>query len=454
MSSAPIKIGQVQQQEVEEEEELDLLQRSVDTLDYPRVLNALYQECTTVPAKRLVREAARVTSRTTSLNGSSSSNTKKSKIPKSAERAYQPLTAETVQGSQERYRAVQEMEWLLNGGNHSFQISQSEQEEYYTYRNRLNYKETLIGRPPPFAAGHGFNLDAILDLAATQAKVLEGPELLEVSAMLDTLENVRLWNDEGLQKARPPEHHLEFVQLSAVASCITVNATLQDLLHNAFDDDSEGRLSGTTFPTIGRLRARVRSLKADIMATLDGLLATPSIQAKLALESGGAVYSEVSGGRLVIPVEQKYASAVGIVHDTSRSGKTVFVEPNEIIGSTNELRQAEGELRAEEARVWRSLTEQILVNRVDLETSVNAVGQLDLVLARVLLGRQLRGTVPVVEDEGVIALRNAQHPVLLLRGVENVVGSDVSLGADKNQGLVLTGTWTLERASERKDDSS
>ena len=56
-------------------------------------------------------------------------------------------------------------------------------------------------------------------------------------------------------------------------------------------------------------------------------------------------------GRLVIPVQQQYQNSVGIVHDASRSGKTCYVEPTEIVGPTNELRQAEAELRSEEARV-------------------------------------------------------------------------------------------------------
>jgi DNA mismatch repair protein MutS2 len=407
-------------------EDLDLFQRSLDTLDYPRVLQALEEQCTTVPARLMVRQA----SHDLTTNGTSTIQSKKSKrIPKGAERAFQPLTADTVLGTQERYRAVQELEWILQGGSGQINLAD------YSYRNRKSYKETLAGKPPPLG-GNAFDLLAILAVAE-QGKVLEGEEIFDVSQMLDRMQDVRLWSDDGLLNVNRLQQDIEFVELPKLASCIQVNTTLQDLLHNAFDKDD--RLSGTTFPVLGRLRARVRSLKADIMGTLDSLLALPSIKNKLALESGGPIYSEVNGGRLVLPVAQKYASSVGIVHDTSRSGKTVYVEPTELVGPTNELRQAEGELRAEEARVWRSLTEQILKNQIVLETSVRAIGQLDLVMARLLLGRKLSGTIPVVQDEGVIQLRNAKHPVLLLRQVKNVVGSDVDLGADGNQGLVLTG---------------
>ena len=318
------------------------------------------------------------------------------------------------------------MDWILSNGDNLKDISLSE----YSYRNRIGYKEDLGGRGPPFR-GSSFNLEAVMEIV-DEGKVLEGPEILEVSSIMDALEDIILWS-QALEKVDV----LPFEELPEMVRGVTVNTTLQDLLHNAFD--KKGRLSGETFPVLGKLREKVRTLKADIMRTLDRILAMPSIQSKLALESGGSLYSEVSGGRLVIPVASKYASSVGIVHDMSRSEKTVYVEPTEIVGPTNELRQAENELRQEEARVWRSLTEQILNNRVDLEASVSAVGQLDLVMARLQLGRKIEGVIPSVMDEGVVTLRNAKHPVLLLREVENVVGSDIDLGANGNQGLVLTG---------------
>jgi DNA mismatch repair protein MutS2 len=414
-----------------EPEELDLFQRTLDTLDYPRVMQSLYDCCTTAPARTIVREASKHIATTTTTGTGNNTKTmtvggKQSKrIPPRFQKAHQPLTAESVECVQERYRAVQEMEWLLNGGHGDIDLTG------YKFKNAKGYKEDLAGRPAPLS-GNAYNLDLIL-LAADKGRVLEGEEIFEISSMLDGMEHVQRWSD-ALQKVE----ELEFTELVQLADCITVNNTLQELLHKAFDKDT-GKLDGVTFPNVGRLRGRVRTLKSGIMATLDSLLTMPSIKSKLATESGGALISEVSGGRLVLPVDAKHASSVGIVHDSSRSGKTVYVEPTEIVGPTNELRQAEGELRAEEARVWRSLTEEILQNRIPLETSVKAIGQLDLVWARLLLGRKLKGVIPIVQNEGVISLKNAKHPVLLLRELSNVVGSDVELGSNGNQGLVLTG---------------
>lgn len=465
------------------EQSLDLLQRSFDTLDFPRILQALYRECTTVPAKRLVQTAMQHQQQLHQPHesgGSSSSSGPRSNGSQNTTNtietwvsvAHAPLLAETVEQSQDRYQAVQEMDCLLQGRIRSSD-SHTDTAVAAQFRNRLGQYEPLFHRPPPFGNNNGFPWERIAEYAVAQSRVLDGPDLAGVADMLNAMENLVLWNRGLIAWTKQQQQQLssqpttttaaaastvpttkddfQFEQLSRIASCISINSTLQDLLNNAFEtstsnsgggSDSGGRLSGTTFPTVGRLRSEIRLLKADIIQTLDGLLALPSMQSKLSLESGGPIYSEVQGsGRLVVPVDRKYASTMtlGIVHDTSRSGKTVYVEPNEIIAPTNELKQAEAKLRAEEARIWRFLTEQILVNRVEIETSVAAIGQLDLIMARLKLGEKISGTVPIVKDEGVILLRNAKHPVLVLRGLDAVIGSDIDLGRESNQGLVLTG---------------
>jgi DNA mismatch repair protein MutS2 len=439
-------------------ENLNLFQRSFDTLDFPYVLRALQKECFTLPGKKLVEQAEKITTTT-----SSSQNRK-------VESTYRPLLANTLEAVQEQYQAVQEMQWLLLDSTSTASVRVSDA----YYRTRRGYQVDIANKPPPLE-GHRFDLDSILQLVE-EGQILEGPELLDISVMMNVMEELQWWS-KGLEHAtvtlgsvatRPSatekyvndnnNHHDDnnkndsddskepsFVQLPKIIQGIQLNTTLQTLLEEAFDD--KGQLSGKTFPILGQLRATIRTLKADILQTLDAIVQLPSVKARLALESGGPLYSEVmsagGGGRLVLPMDPQYASEFGIVHDSSRSGKTVYVEPSEIVGPTNQLRQVEHELEKEEAKVWRSLTEQVWDNRRDLQASVQAVAQLDLCVARCLLGMKWQGIIPTVQEEGVIALKDAKHPVLLLRqrrqGLNVVVGSDIFLGANGNQGLVLTG---------------
>lgn len=433
----------------DDDQTLDLFQRSSDTLDFPLILGALRAQCYTIPAKQIVDEAADQSEQKQNTNDAknNNNNSKPKQEGKHQPLGLPPLLANTPQEVRDQYQAVFEMQRLLDDTG----ITKTDMRGAY-YKNRRGIQVSIGNGSPPPLEGLLFDLESILKICSDEGEVLEGPEILEISTMMNAMEDIQLWSralgnvvdDSRAEEDEPSSSSSTmFVEIPRIVDSIELNTTLQNLLEEAFDND--GRLSGKTFPVLGQLRATVRTLKADILATLDSIVQLPSIKSKLALESGGPLYSEVasssgsSGGRLVLPIDPKYASQLGIVHDSSRSGKTVYVEPSEIVGPTNELRQIEHELEAEEARVWRSLTEQVWNNQYDLRKSVQAVAKLDLCVARCTLGQRLEGVIPIVQDEGVISLRDAKHPVLLLRKIGQVVGSDISLGVDGNQGLVLTG---------------
>ena len=428
---------QQQHRQNEEDQQLDMFQRTMDTLDYPLVLRALSNECGTIFGKELVLN---------SIITSASSNNKSSNKEDEEEEDVltMPLTAKSVHGVHHRYGAVQEMQRLMEGRVSGFFITFTRKNIYNSNSQSNNNKKKKrvqklpLGTPP--ISGSTFDLQPILSLI-DEGKVLEGPEILDVTNMLELSLDVLDWCDALYEVNDDTENdnsisNNEFVELPKLVKSIEVNDELYNLLYNAFDD--EGKLDGVTFPTIGRLRAKVRTYKRDILSSIDGILSMPSMKSKLAVESGGALTMEING-RLVIPVRQEYQNSVGIVHDASRSGKTCYVEPSEIVGPTNELRQVEAELRSEEAKVWRQLTEMIIKHRVEIERNVASLGQLDVVMARVKLGKRLDGVVPTVSEEGVVSVKEARHPILLLRELDNVVGSDVDIGSGDNQGLILTG---------------
>ena len=414
----------------EEDQHLDMNQRTLETLDYPLVLRALAKECSTVKGQEIVLNSH---SSNEHVQASSSNKDVDDDI------ATMPLTASTVDGVHHRYGAVQEMQRLMEGRVSGWVISSRQPQGNNKGKKKAQRKP--LGAPP--IDGHTFDLEPIFEIV-DEGKVLEGPEILDITQMLETAYDVLDWSralrdfneeEESSNNNNDLQQDL-FVELPRLTQSITIDDELFHLLTNAFDD--EGKLSGTTFPGIGRLRAKVRTYKRDILTSIESILSLPSMKSKLAVESGGSLMMEING-RLVIPVQQSYSNSVGIVHDASRSGKTAYVEPSEVVGPTNELRQAEAELRAEEARVWRQLTEMIVQHRDEIERTVASVGQLDVTMARVKLGKRLEGVVPTVAEDGVVSVKEAKHPILLLRGLEGVVGSDVDIGQDGNKGLILTG---------------
>jgi len=440
------------------DQELDLFQRTMDTLDYFVVLDRLIGECVTVPAKTIIRDAMTVADddvgpdTSTEVGGSKRQpSRKKTTTGAGSGILSMGLTANDVDGVHRRYQAVEEMSHIL-AGNVEIDAAVVPQERHpktnQLPKKKKKPRKVRLGGPP--ISTSSFDIQPLLE-KVDGGGVLDGPEILEVSELLDACVAVGDWCEElervqrennrqakdNDQQQHQQQQQIKFVQLPKFGQSIYIDPSLLSLLSTAFDDD--GQLSSTTFPTIGSLRSSVRSLKRSILSTLDTLLTTPSLKRRLSLESGGALYSEVEG-RIVIPLaSDSSTTGMGIVHDVSRSGKTSYVEPTEIVGPTNEMRAIEMELRKEERRVWRMMTTKILEGREEIETSIGAVAQLDLVGARIRLGEIIGGLSREGEDEGVMSLTCAKHPVLLLRGLDDVVGSDIEIGVGDNQGLVLTG---------------
>ncbi len=495
---------------------VDLHKRTVDTLDYHLILRALAAECTSAFGKRLVLSSS-LPSSTHATKFMSTPQPGTAAVESDEDVLTMPLSASSAWGVHRRYDAVREMGLLLDMENgvirHGFFITpgsgcgnsdrrrqqrqrqkeckseefgkvnganlnsedskhisetknnyrdknqdtlRSKQGVYTNNRDSGNGKRTRKVRQPPLGlppiSGRTLDLQPILSII-DDGKVLEGPEILDVTSMLELSLEVLDWAEslyevnDGEQQDTNDDQFTNnnmgltpFVELPKLVQSIHVDDDLLRILSNAFEKGT-GRLDGTTFPSLGRLRALIRSMKRDILETVDSILASPSMRDKLAVESGGALTMEING-RLVIPIKRKYQTSVGgIVHDASRSGNTCYVEPTELTGPTNELRRAEAELRSEESRIWRELTEMIDKHRPSIERNIACLGHLDVVMARAKLGRRMGGVIPNVKTDGVVHVYDAKHPVLLLRGLSKnaVVGSDVDIGRGKNQGLILTG---------------
>ena len=437
-----VKQAKLSHRKEEDEQTLDLFQRTLDTLDYPYILKALSSLCTTIPAQDLIQEQISLSSR----NPKSKKDRKTSSDDNDI--LTMPLTAQSVEGVHHRYNALKELSFIMTNGKDITITSKVKNNS-----NASGKKRSIL--PPNLdKGGIMFDLKPIFDIAES-GQVLEGPEILEISTTLEILKEIEEWtndlllyNEQQQQQQQQQQNEYKnkdtiekFLEIPKLTNTLEISDPLLELLTTAFDKG--GSLSSSTFPQIGALRSQIRTLKRDILTTLDDIITSPAMQDKIAVESGGSLYSEING-RIVIPVDEKYKNSAGIMHDSSRSGKTVFVEPTEIVGPTNELRQLEMELKREEGRVWRELTEKIMEERESIEMGVAVVAQIDLIMARMRLGQKLADyaggvVIPEVKDEGVMHLHDAKHPVLLLRELDNVVGSDIDLGANGNQGMILTG---------------
>jgi DNA mismatch repair protein MutS2 len=265
----------------------------------------------------------------------------------------------------------------------------------------------------------------VLLTAAVKGDILDGPSLLTVSNTLEGLERLH-----G-HLARDPEIA---PRLWAVVRDIRPMPDLAHRLRASFD--SRGELSASTYPQLSSLRSKKARLHARIQTTLTSLRTEERFTNALQDD-----FLALRNDRYVVPVRSAHKRAgLGIVHDTSGSGQTVFIEPYEVIEANNELKMADAELAREERRILRSLTETVGFAAPVLRIALDAATHIDLVQAKALLALDLNATVPAVDSTPGFHLIEARHPVLVLRGLD-VVANNLTLGGE-TRSLILSGPNT------------
>ena len=143
--------------------------------------------------------------------------------------------------------------------------------------------------------------------------------------------------------------------------------------------------------------------------------------------------------RYVLPVKQEYRNEIpGLVHDSSDSGATVFIEPMAIVNLNNELRDLESKEKEEIAKILIYLSGQLSGIWEEIEVSHSLILELDFIFAKAKYSRHLKGEIPILNDQGKIILKKARHPLL---NPETAVPIDIEI-ADGCDTLVITGPNT------------
>lgn len=144
-------------------------------------------------------------------------------------------------------------------------------------------------------------------------------------------------------------------------------------------------------------------------------------------------------GRYVIPVKQEYRNEInGLVHDSSASGNTIFIEPTAVFNINNEIKELIIKEKAEIERILSLLTQMVSPITNDVIVSCNVLGQIDFSFAKSKLAFDMEAFEPQINNNGYINLKKARHPLL---DRKKVVPIDVWLG-DKFNTLVITGPNT------------
>lgn len=203
--------------------------------------------------------------------------------------------------------------------------------------------------------------------------------------------------------------------------------------------DRYGRLADHASPELARIRREIVNAQGSVGRTLAAILR----QAK----ADGMVESDATPtlreGRLVIPVSPGYKRKIGgIVHDESATGKTVYIEPQQVVEANNCIRELEGAERRERVRILLAITEQIRPNTEAILLSQKMLAEVDFLRAKVSLAQTLHAIRPELIDAPLIEWSDARHPVLWLHYTpqgKTVVPLSIRLRGEENRILVISG---------------
>jgi DNA mismatch repair protein MutS2 len=173
--------------------------------------------------------------------------------------------------------------------------------------------------------------------------------------------------------------------------------------------DKFGHMRDTASPELHRIRRELALSEGSISKTLYGILR--SAQGEGLVERD--VTPTMRDGRLVIPVAPAMKRRIGgIVHDESASGRTVFIEPTEVVEANNKIRELEADERREKIRILTEVSKQIRPYVKDILESFKLLAQIDFIRAKAEFANQTKAIEPPVSDCPLIDWIQAKHPLL------------------------------------------
>src|SRR5712675_609920 len=257
--------------------------------------------------------------------------------------------------------------------------------------------------------------------------VLDAAELLDAASLLETA---------GWLRQQFREEAAKFPLLAARAASLGDFRELLAAIRRCILPNEE--ISDDASPAMRRVRASITQTREAIQKALKQILRARNAQA-------GEDYVTLRNDRFVIPVRAENRRSVpGIVHGSSGTGQTVFLEPFETVETNNQLVQLAEEEAAEIVRILRELTERLQRMRVPLIAAAETIGDLDSVFARARFARDFDATMPEFTANAELRLQAARHPVLedkLRRENRAIVPMSLALGGDERV-LVISGPNT------------
>lgn len=275
-------------------------------------------------------------------------------------------------------------------------------------------------------SGHSVSFRGLKDIPDTLKRIDMGaslsiPELLAVSAVLTVSDRVKRFDayDEGDEDS-----------LSEMFGMIDpLNDINRNLQRCIIDEET---IADDASPGLFSIRKRMQKAESDIHDTMAARLNSSREYLTDAVIT-------LRDGRYCLPVKAEYKSKVpGIVHDTSSTGLTLFIEPMAVVNLNNELRELAGEELKEIERILSELSSSLMPYTDTIADNIKLLKKLDMIFAKALYSNDIDGTEPKFSRDKSIDFKEARHPLI---DKEKAVPVNVRLGSDFGL-LIITGPNT------------
>ena len=248
-------------------------------------------------------------------------------------------------------------------------------------------------------------------------------ELLSIAGTLRAFRALKHWRrkSEGIKTAIDGQFQM-----------ISSNLNLEEKIYSSILSEEE--VADTASANLAAIRRKIRSSSLGIRDKLDKLIRSQSHQKHLQ----DAIVT-MRSGRFVVPVKSEYKGEIpGLIHDTSASGATVFIEPMSVVEANNEIRILQSKEREEIDKILLQLSSEVGEIADSIHESFENAVQLDLIFAKANLAYKMKAIVPKINDGGKILLEKARHPLI---DKTKVVPIDIKLGENFDT-LIITGPNT------------
>ncbi len=254
--------------------------------------------------------------------------------------------------------------------------------------------------------------------------VLTMAELLQVADSLKAFRAVKEWRNNISDSAS--------VKLNDLFEILLPNKYLEELILTSVKSPEE--MHDNASIELANIRRSIIRESIKIKDKLDSVVKNHN-KAKFLQE---AIVTQ-RDGRYVVPVKAEYKNEIpGILHDTSSSGATLFIEPMSVVESNNEIRVLLSKEKEEIERILIALSSKVAEFTDSIKTSFEALTELNLVFAKANLAYKMKASLPKVNSNGRVLLNHARHPLI---DKKLVVPISLTLGIDYDT-LVITGPYS------------